>query len=228
MPLFVLNSQTAIVRLFVVALLVGVFLSLEGCYYMQAIRGHTDMMGKRRPVADVIEDSASPEDLKARLEIVQRARDFAISELLLPDNESYRSYADLGRDYVVWNVFAAPEFSLAPKTWCYPVAGCVAYRGYFNEDAARKLESRLTDDGFDVSVGGVADEDSARGVDPDALGLVERPLAAEKAAGTCIGTADAAQVDAIEIEYLHLEIELVDDIEFAHGRVDEYTSGITE
>ena len=71
--MFVLNSQKAIVRLSVVALLVGVFLMLEGCYYMQAIRGHTDLMGRRRPVADVIEDSASPEELKARLELVQTA-----------------------------------------------------------------------------------------------------------------------------------------------------------
>ena len=123
---------------------------------MQAIRGHTDLMGRRRPVSDVIGDDASPQELKSRLSLVSTARDFAVTDLLLPDNDSYRSYADLGRDYVVWNVFAAPEFSLQPKTWCYPVAGCVAYRGYFNEDSARKLESRLTDDGFDVAVGGVS------------------------------------------------------------------------
>lgn len=123
---------------------------------MQAIRGHAELMRRRRPVADVIADDQSPEALKARLELLQTARDFAVAELLLPDNDSYRSYADLDRDYVVWNVFAAPEFSLEPKTWCYPVAGCVAYRGYFAESAARKLEAKLRDDGFDVYVGGVA------------------------------------------------------------------------
>jgi len=143
-------------RASLVALLAVVFLLLEGCYYMQAIRGHTDLMGRRRPVSEVIEDDASPQELKARLALVNAARDFAVTDLLLPDNDSYRSYADLERDYVVWNVFAAPEFSLQPKTWCYPVAGCVAYRGYFNEDSARKLESKLTDDGFDVAVGGVS------------------------------------------------------------------------
>ncbi|NNF41062.1 MAG: aminopeptidase [Woeseiaceae bacterium] len=143
-------------RAAVVALLAVIFLSLEGCYYMQAIRGHADLMGRRRPVSEVIEDDASPQALKARLALVTTARDFAVTDLLLPDNDSYRSYADLERDYVVWNVFAAPEFSLQPKTWCYPVAGCVAYRGYFNEDSARKLESKLSADGFDVAVGGVS------------------------------------------------------------------------
>lgn len=139
-----------------IVLLALTFLLLEGCYYMQAIRGHSDLMGRRRPVAEVIEDDSSPQELRARLALVRTARDFAVTDLLLPDNDSYRSYADLERDYVVWNVFAAPEFSLQPKTWCYPVAGCVAYRGYFNEGAARKLESKLIDEGFDVAVGGVS------------------------------------------------------------------------
>jgi predicted aminopeptidase len=129
---------------------------IEGCYYMQAIRGHNDLMNRRRPVAEVIDDAESPEQLRKKLALVRQARDFAVAELLLPENDSYRSYADLERDYVVWNVFAAPEFSLEPKTWCYPVAGCVAYRGYFSKEAAEKLAAKLTDQGFDVAVGGVA------------------------------------------------------------------------
>ncbi len=88
--------------------------------------------------------------------MVRDARQFAVDELLLPDNGSYRNYADLERDYVVWNVIAAPEFSLDPKLWCYPVAGCVAYRGYFSEASARKLADELASQGFDVLVGGVA------------------------------------------------------------------------
>lgn len=139
-----------------VASLVIAFLMLEGCYYMQAIRGHAELMNRRRPVADVIDDDAATDALKQRLALVQVARDYAANELLLPDNDSYRSYADLERDYVVWNVFASPEFSLEPKSWCYPVAGCVAYRGYFEEQNARKLEAKLQADGFDVWVGGVA------------------------------------------------------------------------
>ena len=139
----------------VLALLLGTP-QIEGCYYMQAIRGQFEVMHSRQPIPEVIADHASPDDLKKRLRIVQEARGFAVDELLLPDNKSYRSYADLGRDYVVWNVFAAPEFSLDPKTWCYPVAGCVAYRGYFSEEAARKKAQSLGDDGYDVAVGGVS------------------------------------------------------------------------
>ena len=123
---------------------------------MQAIRGQFEVMHSRQPIPEVIADDASPDDLKKRLRIVQEARDFAVDELLLPDNKSYRSYADLGRDYVVWNVIAAPEFSLDPETWCFPVAGCVAYRGYFEEKAARKKAQSLRDDGYDVAVGGVS------------------------------------------------------------------------
>ena len=98
---------------------------------------------------------STPDELTRRLELVQEARQFAIDELHLPDNDSYRSYADLERDYVVWNVFAAPEFSLEPQTWCFPIAGCVAYRGYFDQADARRKAAKLRDDGFDVAVGGV-------------------------------------------------------------------------
>jgi len=130
-------------------------LSISGCYYMQAARGQLDVMSKREPIDELIEAPDTPEELAARLRLVSEARQFAIDELLLPDNDSYRSYADLGRDYVVWNVFAAPEFSLDPKTWCFPIAGCVAYRGYFSEDAARRKADQLAEDGLDVAVGGV-------------------------------------------------------------------------
>jgi predicted aminopeptidase len=143
-------------RLIVVTILLLTILQIEGCYYMQAIRGQYEVMNRRQPIAEVIADEESPDELKKRLTIVQEAREFAVDELLLADNDSYRSYADLGRDYVVWNVFAAPEFSLEPKTWCYPVAGCVAYRGYFSEEAAERKAQKLDDDGFDVAVGGVS------------------------------------------------------------------------
>ena len=132
-----------------------IMLSLSGCYYVQAARGQLDVMSKREPINELIEAPDTPEELALRLELVNEARQFAIDELLLPDNDSYRSYADLGRDYVVWNVFAAPEFSLDPKTWCFPVAGCVAYRGYFSEDAAERKAEQLRGDGFDVAIGGV-------------------------------------------------------------------------
>jgi predicted aminopeptidase len=129
---------------------------LPACYYLQAARGHLSLMNQRRPVAEVLADANTPEEIRNRLAIAQEARNFAVRELLLPDNESYRSFADLDRDYVVWNVFAAREFSLTPKRWCFPVAGCVSYRGYFNEESARKFASRLSDKGYDVAVGGVS------------------------------------------------------------------------
>jgi predicted aminopeptidase len=139
-----------------IAILLASLLVLEGCYYVQAARGQYDLMQRRRPVEDVIADASSPEKLRDRLIMVREARQFAVDELLLPDNDSYRSYADLERDYVVWNVIATPEFSLDPRHWCYPVAGCVAYRGYFAEASAKKLADRLASDGFDVMVGGVS------------------------------------------------------------------------
>ncbi len=131
-------------------------LHFEGCYYLQAVRGHMDIMGKRRAVDEVIQDTESPDVLKERLALVKEAREFSINDLQLPDNESYRTYADLERDFVVWNVFAAPEFSLQAKTWCYPVAGCVGYRGYFSKDDAERQAEKLRRSDFDVVVGGVS------------------------------------------------------------------------
>jgi len=141
-----------LVRAVVVA---GITASLSGCYYMQAARGQFEVMNKREPIDDVINAHETPAALSIRLELVKEARQFSIDELALPDNDSYRSYADIERDYVVWNVFAAPEFSLEPKRWCFPVAGCVNYRGYFSEDAARRKADQLKDN-HDVAVGGIA------------------------------------------------------------------------
>jgi len=124
-------------------LLLLLIVQIEGCYYMQAARGQINIMHKRRPVDEVIQDADSPDALKERL------------ELYLPDNDSYRSYADLERDFVVWNVFAAPEFSLHPKQWCYPVVGCVSYRGYFSQEAAERQAGKLRAKHYDVVVGGV-------------------------------------------------------------------------
>lgn len=136
-------------------LLVLVILSLSGCYYMQAAKGQLELTRKREPIADILDDENTPPELAARLRLVQQARQFSIEELGLPDNDSYRTYADIERDYVVWNVFAAPEFSLQPKTWCFPIAGCVGYRGYFSREAAEREAGRLASQGYDVATGGV-------------------------------------------------------------------------
>jgi len=137
-------------------LLLVLSLPLAGCYYMQAAKGQLELTRKRTPIAQVLADEDTPPELAARLRLVQEARQFSIDVLGLPDNKSYRSYADIERDYVVWNVFAAPEFSMQPRTWCFPVAGCVSYRGYFSKDRAGQESERLAAQGYDVAVGGVA------------------------------------------------------------------------
>jgi len=130
--------------------------SSGGCYWLQSAGGQLDLMSRRVPIARVIAAPATQPAVRKQLEQVTAIRDFAISDLGLPDNGSYRSYADLGRSYVVWNVFAAPEFSVDAKQWCYPIVGCVVYRGYFAERNARAYATRLRARGLDVALGGVA------------------------------------------------------------------------
>lgn len=131
-------------------------LGLSGCYVMQAASGQMAVLAKRQPIADVLAAPRTPPALRNRLEYVAAARDFASQELALPDNETYRSYAELGRPYVVWNVFATDEFSVEPRRWCFPIAGCVVYRGYFSEQSAQDYARRLRLRGGDTAVGGVA------------------------------------------------------------------------
>jgi predicted aminopeptidase len=129
--------------------------ALSGCYLVQAATGQWRVLHERVAIDKVIADPATPAELRTRLTGVDSAREFASRELGLPDNQSYRSYADIGRRYVVWNVVAAPEFSLQPERWCFPVAGCVAYRGYFHEPRARDFALGMESRGFDVVVEGV-------------------------------------------------------------------------
>ncbi|WP_300631342.1 aminopeptidase [Pseudomonas sp.] len=132
---------------------------LGGCssvsYYSQLASGQWHLLRAREPVAEVIADPARPQSLREHLVQSQKARAFASERLHLPDNQSYRLYADIGRPYVVWNVFATQEFSLSPENHCFPIAGCVAYRGYYNQGAARGEAALLRQQGMDVSIGGV-------------------------------------------------------------------------
>ncbi len=137
--------------------------SLAGCaspttgvgYYWQSVTGHLQLMRAARPVQDWIDDEQTPEALKARLAIAQRIRAFAATELALPDNPSYRRYADLQRRAAVYNVVAAPALELTLNTWCFPVVGCVGYRGYYSEANARAFADSLPGD-LDVAVYPVA------------------------------------------------------------------------
>ncbi len=142
-------------RLLFAALACG---ALSGCgtlYLVQAASGQWQVMHARRPIETVVADPKTPDNVRATLLDVRAARDFAVAELHLPDNRSYRTYADVKRPFVVWNVVAAPEFSVEPKRWCFPIAGCVAYRGYFKERGARGFASELAKGGYDVMVEGV-------------------------------------------------------------------------
>ncbi len=124
-------------------------------YLAQAAHGQWQLMHARRPIDRVIDDPATQPQLKARLALVEDARQFAVTDLGLPDNRSYRSYSDLKRRYALWNVVAAPRFSVEPVRWCFPVAGCVDYRGYFHEQRARAFAAQLESRGDDVMVEGV-------------------------------------------------------------------------
>jgi len=148
------SSIGAPIRAGLIVALIAV--SSGGCYVLQSVQGQLALMSKRRPIARLIEAPSTPPALRSRLEAVAAIRNFASRELGLPDNGSYRSYADIGRPYVVWNVVAASEFSVDARQWCYPIVGCVAYRGYFAESKARRFAARLGGEGFDVTVGGVA------------------------------------------------------------------------
>lgn len=132
-------------------------LGLTGCvsYYAQSLKGHLEIMSARQGVERLIENPATPEPLRARMKTASAVRQFATDELSLPDNSSYQSYVDIGREAVTWAVFAAPEFSLTPQTWCFPILGCVPYRGYFSKASAIAFAQNLHGSGLDVHVTGI-------------------------------------------------------------------------
>jgi len=153
------SGPGALDRVFIPLVPLLAALLLNGCssvaYYGQLAEGQWQLLRARQPVAQVIADPATPPQLRSHLAHAEQARVFASQQLKLPDNRSYRVYADIGRPYVVWNVFATPELSLQPVTHCFPIAGCVAYRGYYQQGAARGAAALMRQDGLDVYVGGV-------------------------------------------------------------------------
>lgn len=125
---------------------------LAGCgsYELRALGGHLALLNQARPLDDWLADPATPEATRAQLRLAQQLRRFAVSALALPDNASYQRYAELPRAAVVWNVVAAPPLALALKRWCFPLMGCVSYRGHWDEDEARRLAETLQAEGWDV------------------------------------------------------------------------------
>lgn len=170
-------------------------------YYGQLASGQLQLLRARVPVAEVIADPARDAKLRSHLAQSQKARTFASQQLHLPDNQSYRLYADIGRPYVVWNVFATAEFSLAPQNHCFPIAGCVAYRGYYSQSAARGEAAILQLQGMDVSIGGVEAYST--------LGWFNDPIMS-----SMMGWGDERLATLIFHELAHQRLYVQDDTEF--------------
>ncbi|MBT6278196.1 MAG: aminopeptidase [Chromatiales bacterium] len=170
-------------------------------YYAQAVGGHVEVMLARRSVADLINDASISATFRARLRNVQLLRAFAVSELALPDNASYSTYADVGRRFVVWNVVATPALSLTPRQWCFPVVGCLSYRGYYQEKDARALAKLRRDAGDDVNVGGVRAYST--------LGWFDDPIL-----NTMLGPADPYLAGVMFHELAHQKLYIEDDSRF--------------
>lgn len=131
---------------------------LAGCssaeFYWQGFVGQVDLLRRAQPIDEVVA-STTDAKLKGRLQRAQEIRAFASRDLALPSNASYTRYSDIGRPFVTWSVFAAPPLSLKPREWCFPIAGCVNYRGYFEEASARSEAQGFHARGDDVWVQGV-------------------------------------------------------------------------
>lgn len=153
------NSSKTLLSFGTIVTIGALSLLLVGCadlgYYAQAVRGQVSMINSARDIDEVLQDPQSSVALRERLASSQRIRNFASRELGLPDNASYRRYVALPRPFALWNVVATPELSLQPKTWCFPIAGCVSYRGYYDEAEARAYAAQLRLEGYDVQVSGV-------------------------------------------------------------------------
>lgn len=124
-------------------------------FYTQAAVGQLSLLWHRQSVESLLNNQGLPPEQLRSLALLEQARQFAIEDLHLPDNGSYTSYVDVGREHLVWNVFAAPADSIDPMQWCFPIAGCVTYRGYFSADAANRYADILRNRGLDVYVAGV-------------------------------------------------------------------------
>ena len=160
-----------------------------------------DLLAARQPVDQVLADPDTSEQVRTQLRLLKRARRFAVTELGLPDNDSYSSYADLERPYVVWTVVAAPALSLQPHTWCYPIFGCLAYRAYFKQaDAAREAQ-QLQQAGYDVYMAGIPAYST--------LGWFDDPFL-----NTMLGWDEARLAGTLFHELAHQQMYVPDDTEF--------------
>ena len=188
---------------------------LSGCalpYYWQAIGGQINLLRKRTPIDELLADPSIDPKLRSTLAAISMIRKFAVDELELPDNDSYTTYVDLKRPYVVWNVVAAEEFSVDPKRWCFPFVGCVAYRGFFDRDKAERFQAKLDARGFDTYSGGSSAYST--------LGFFADPLLS-----TMIGGGAPYVASLLFHELSHQKLYIKDDSEFSEAfatTIEEY------
>jgi len=178
---------------------------VSGCttvgYYSQSISGHLSLLARARPISQVVADTSVPEKIRRKLQRSIVMREFASQQLALPDNNSYKKYADLQRPFAIWNVFAAPELSLQSRKWCFLVVGCVSYRGYYSQQDAETFASGLRATGDDVYVGGVPAYST--------LGWFDDPLV-----NTVMGFDDVDLAGLIFHELAHQVVYVKDDSKF--------------
>ena len=198
------------------AAIVGAALAaLAGCalpFYWQAIGGQLELLRKRTPIDELLVDPKIDPSVKSALTSVAEIRKFAVTDLLLPDNKSYTTYVALDRPYVVWNVVAAEEFSVDPKRWCFPFAGCVSYRGFFDRADAEHFQRQLTDEGYDTYGGGSSAYST--------LGYFADPVLS-----TMIGGGEQYVASLLFHELAHQKLYVKDDSEFSEAfatAVEEY------
>ncbi|MFZ2976126.1 MAG: aminopeptidase [Candidatus Moraniibacteriota bacterium] len=142
---------------FIAVLILAFSSAIIGCenvsFFSQAIIGHFRIMRDRMPIEKIIADKSLDEDSLNKLRLILEVRSFASKELGLPENKSYTVYSNIKSQYAGWNIYVAPKFSIEPKKWCFPIAGCVVYRGYFVKDDALKFAKEEEKKGFDVFIG---------------------------------------------------------------------------
>ncbi len=170
-------------------------------YYSQSIAGQWELVSGKQDISHLIQREDTAPKLKEKLILADQLREFAFTNLDLPDNGSYRSYVDLGRPFVVWNVFATAELSLEPHTSCFPFVGCLSYRGFFSPDAAQEYSASLAARGMDTYVGGVSAYST--------LGWFEDPIL-----NTMLNWSDTRLAEVLFHELAHQKLYIPDDTDF--------------
>ncbi len=186
-------------------LIFATVLIISGCstlnYYSSIIQGHFEIISQQQSIDELLNNPATSDQLRQKLSLAKAARQFATSDLHLPDNDSYKTYVDIGRDRVTWNVVAAPALSLSAKTWCYPIAGCVSYKGYYSNEAAKSYEKQLADENYDTTINGSAAYST--------LGWFDDPVL-----NTMLQWREAHLVGVIFHELAHQQLYIKDDSAF--------------